>query len=171
MAATILLVGIAVAVVYPLLMRVILDRVQPLRLKLAELGNQLLESSTLPEAHKRVVVGMLDDAFEWRFMFSALYSFPVFAWTRLRGRRLSDPFAQIRNTDDKDKMLEMTGRFAASVVAANPLVAFVVALEFAVIALLLSITRKIDHGLEGIKSAGLRGVARVEEARASEGAH
>src|SRR5690349_10988469 len=62
---------------YPLLMRWLAEVAQPTRLRMADLGKELLASPYLDEKQKELVDNWLDDAYDWRFMILFALLMPI----------------------------------------------------------------------------------------------
>ncbi|HYE48892.1 MAG TPA: hypothetical protein VEB20_04830 [Azospirillaceae bacterium] len=115
-----LLSAVALALVlYPLVMRWLSAWAQPYRLRMAELGRELLGSPHLDDVTKRMVDSMLDDAFDWTVMPQLLFFLPRFFFRALRGTAYRGP--TIKDEVTRAKMAEFQTCHARAVAAANPL--------------------------------------------------
>ncbi len=134
--AQIALATIVVALLaYPLFMNFLARRAQPGRLKMADLGCELLASPHVKESDKDAIEGMMADAYRWRTLAEFVVFLPVYLF-RLRRRNV--PRIDIRDADTRKKFQEFVGLHMASAVAANPIFALLLVLElfFVVIALI-----------------------------------
>jgi hypothetical protein len=163
MTAKTILISIAiVAVVYPVAMRLLLETAQPMRLKLAALGNELLDEPALSEKQRNLIMGMMDDAWDWRFMLFSLIAAPRFAWRLLVKRSLPNPFHQFSDPVVRSKVEKIAGYFALSTGAANPLAFAVFVFEFLLLAILLRAFRAFGEDSDRMGDAARRLVVRSE---------
>lgn len=108
----------------------LLARVQPVRLRMADRGCELLASEHLPERMKLMVQVLMKDAFDPYFMLYAARKIPV---TLLRGKwRNSDWIERIEDRATRESFVEFLGCHFQSAAAANPLCALIVGVEMAV---------------------------------------
>jgi len=133
-----LLQGLAIitvsVVIYALILRRMAFVVQPVRLKMAELGEHIL-SSDLPAARADQIRFYLDNAFNGWVMFFVALVLPlvaVFMPFYMMAKRQTQELHQ--QNSDEQRVAEL---FGISAFAANPLFGAVVAVEFAVLGFLL----------------------------------
>jgi len=137
--------GVAIAILYPIAMRLIAEAIQPMRLRMADLGVEVLQTGGLNEVQKKLIKSMLDDAFDWRFMIFAALCVPIVVIRRGLGFRLNTPFDEMDRADTVESIKSIQLMHLASVAAANPLFAAVVSGEFAILGLALLIGRTMGH--------------------------
>lgn|GEM_PF-1872114 len=143
-AALVATVGAILA--YPLVMRWLATRVHPSRLRLADLGNELMESPHLSDARKDDVREMLVDAFDWRVMVVVAINLPLAAFG-LRRRLKAMSQDRIADPDTRQMWSEFSARFIQSIAAANPLVTVIVLVElmlFLVVLFPLGLIRRLN---------------------------
>ena len=130
----IIAVVVAAVCTYLVLVRRLADLVQPYRLRLAELGEEMLGSGDLTPGRERQIRFYLDNAFNGWIMTVAALAVPfvaIFGLTAsLAGRRPPRVIEQ----DDRTSLL-----FALSVFAANPLFGTIVAIEIFIFGILLPV--------------------------------
>jgi hypothetical protein len=108
----------------------LLNRVQPTRLQMADLGAELLGSDHVSRRLKVVVAAMLDDAYDPYFMLFAVMKIPH---ALIRGKwRKSDWIDRIEDRHTRERFQDFVNFHFQSTAAANPLCAVAVALELAV---------------------------------------
>jgi hypothetical protein len=120
---------IALAFGYPLWMRVNLERVRPARVRLVELGGEMLESPKYTKEQKILITDLLEEALDWRFMAKSAMSLPRLIVKILVRGMPSDPELDAMTKDDKFR--ELVDLHFRSASAANPICAFVVRTELA----------------------------------------
>lgn len=132
-------IGTIVALLaYPIVLRVIADRVEPTRQRLDMLGKELLSSPNVSERYKVIVDGMLDDAYDWRLMASVVLRLPIFLFGRLLGFIKPLPLPQLPSDEDaRKKLLDFISCHMRSVAAANPICSLIFALEVAVLVIFM----------------------------------
>lgn len=121
----IILASIGVAfIAYEALRALILRRTSNVRLRLAKSGKRLLSSPDLNENQKILISNMLDDAFDWRFMAMATFTFPIV----LFGYRKYTPDKEFHDFIRRDDVEEFVGLHFKAVVAVSPFFSFTFAL-------------------------------------------
>jgi len=113
---TIGVIVVAIAV-YPLAMRVLATKVQPTRLKMAELGNKLVKSDTITPSQRFVLGSMMRDAYDFRIAFALAIGFPVFVFGIIFGLVNVEEHS-FPDTEDFKKFNSM---HSLSIATANPL--------------------------------------------------
>lgn len=132
-----LVITLAALVLYPVVMRILVDRVQPTRLRMADLGKQLLASTHLPDRLKDVVDGMLDEAFDWRFMLFASFLFPYFVIGRMFRLIAPPKIPKINDLETRKQFHEFLNCHTRATAAANPLFAIILGIEVALLVVVL----------------------------------
>lgn len=126
---------IVALLVYPLITSGLARAVQPLRLRMADLGCELLASPHISERDKNVIDGMLADAYRWRTLAEFVVFLPVYM-VQMRRRRV--PKIVIEDAETRKKFREFMSLHLTSAIAANPVFAFLLVIElFFVIVFLL----------------------------------
>lgn len=137
----VLAVSAIAALVHPVLMRTFARSIQPRRLALAAVGDELLTSPHLSDREKDVIDRMLDDAYSCMPMLKMTVVMPwVFARCMFDGPfretvRRSGPRPADKDTMDRVKRFKAL--FMQSISAANPFATLVCMLEIGLIAFLL----------------------------------
>lgn len=127
-ATVVLLAGLLVG--HLLLSNWLLSRAQPIRLRMADRGCELLASPHLPARMKVIVQVLMKDAFDPYFMWYAARKIPL---TLLRGRwRNSDWIERIEDRPTREQFVEFLGCHFQSAAAANPICAVIVGIELAI---------------------------------------
>ncbi len=132
---------------YPLAMRWSLLRVHPSRLKMLEIGKELLKSDDLKEIQKKIIRSMMGDALDWTQMYLIVFFLPIYL---IQKKRLPSPDIVSTNKNISDKYGEFLQLYGKSIIAANPIVFCVFILE--VFLLLLIWNGKITIGKLGKKA-------------------
>ena len=86
----IVVIAVIILFVYPLLKRALLERVQPARERMADLGCEMLDLAEYDDEQKSLIAAMLEDAYEWRFMVNMALTFPSSIWKEFFGDGLSE---------------------------------------------------------------------------------
>jgi hypothetical protein len=121
---------VALFFAYPLLMRFLAHVVHPVRLELADLGKRLLASPYLSDRRKDAADIVLDHAFDWRIMLLVPFAFPVYIVFRgLKGELFSRDDADITHAETRAAYRHFGRLTVASLAAANPLAALILAVE------------------------------------------
>jgi|SRR5579863_895343 len=128
-------VGVAMLIGYPIFMRFLAERMQPSRLKMADVGKLLLEHPDLSQDHKKLIRSMLDDAYSPVFMIMLTIVTPVFGPLAALGIGPSMP--TINNLEARELFDNFTDRYNASISAANPLFSIIAAIEMALLTIVL----------------------------------
>ena len=118
---------------YVLIGRLMLDRAEPYRMRLADLGKTLLSSPRLTENEKRAVDGMLDDAFDWTVAVRLCMRVPFVIFRHVLG---SAPKTSMPDHPDFHEFLNC---YMKSIFFANPVFSILMRLEIGLI-LLFAIT-------------------------------
>jgi hypothetical protein len=135
-AETFILSAAVVAFAYPIAMRFIARAVQPSRLEMAALGDELLTSPHISEIDKGFIEMQLDEAFDWRDMLMIMIVIPIMApkfildrpdryWPNIQDEAVRKKF---------ERFFTLSYRSAS---AANPICAVVCSIEFALLGLIL----------------------------------
>lgn len=124
---------LAVAILYPILMVVLAYLVRSDRKKLAELTHELIAPNQLDKETRSFVARMARDATDWKFLIGVAIIAP-YSLTRSLFET-SEPII-FRKPETALKFRQFMRLHMRSVCAANPLFAAIVAVEFAIAALL-----------------------------------
>lgn len=144
--AEIIVTGVVVAaVIYPVVMRVLAQALQPMRLNMADMGNDLLGSPKLTEPQKKQITSMLDDAFEWRFMLVAVLFFPALVVRKALGRLPQTPLDRVSDKETEKLLDRFMIRLIVSLAAANPICFVILGFEFVVIVFPAALARKLAN--------------------------
>lgn len=128
-AMVVLIAFTGVAFAYPVLMRLLAGRLQPMRVRMLKLGDKLLNSPSTTAAQKDLVQSMIDDAFSSKFMFSASLILPVYTLARAVFRfQAPSPFRDIPQSV-ATQLDQFQGYHLRATAAANPICAIILALE------------------------------------------
>jgi hypothetical protein len=119
------------AFLYPILMRVLAEKMQAKRIELYKVGDKLLDSAALNDGQKRIIQNMMDDAFSARIMFMASLAIPFHLLRRIFAPP-HDVMAGIGG-NTREQLDQFQDCYVKAISAANPLFAFIVALEFLII--------------------------------------
>jgi hypothetical protein len=145
-----ILIGVAALVGYPIVMRVLAERLQPSRLRMLDVGKLLLAHASVPAEHKHIIDSMLRDAYNPTVMILVAITMPYYVILRVVGKikappRISD--VEARQMDD-----DFCRLFIVSIAAANPIFSVIVGLEIGILSLILfplgklSKTQEIQFG-------------------------
>lgn len=133
-AETYILVIVALLAIYPIVMVRLVRFMQPMRLEMADLGEQLAQDEFLTADQKKGIVEMLDRAFSAWPMIVMVVMMPFIAVAAIieacRDRRPPKMLTKHPETEaDYDRFMT---RFFLSTMAANPLFAVIFVFELAV---------------------------------------
>jgi hypothetical protein len=155
---TALAIMFIVVMAYPITMRLAARLVRRKRERLVTLGWALARDERLPDELRSTLVWMVETACSSRIMMLAALAFPWFLVDVLQGR--AQPIPTILEPDLRDLMDEFIGCHIASATAANPLFAFLMSLELAILVFFL-----IPFGrLSVVVRLPLMAMAKVERA-------
>lgn len=104
---------------YPLAMRWSLLRVHPSRMKMLEIGKELLKSDDLEEIQKKIIRSMMRDALDWKQMYLIVFFLPIYL---IQKKRFPSPDIVSTNKNFSDKYGEFLHLYGKSIIAANPIV-------------------------------------------------
>lgn len=144
---------LAFVLAYPILSIALLRWIRPKRMRLADLGREILQSPEFNEDEKALVTSMLRDAFCWRSMLSIVWHFPgIFAsMVRPVADGSADVVQESRKFLDNPKAVEFVRLHQASMAAANP-IAF--ALYWAEVVFTMILLRSVSAGFRfGLSAA------------------
>lgn len=117
------IVLLAAVLAYPIASMLLLRWVRPKRMRLAEVGREILQSPEFNEDEKALVTRMLDDAFCWRQMAAIVWHYPgVLAFmirTAAEGKGEEDDGTA--SFLDKPRATEFVRLHQKSLAAANPI--------------------------------------------------
>jgi hypothetical protein len=130
-----IIVGIVLLIGYPIFMRVLAQIVQPSRLRMLEIGKELLANSSVPKEHKHVISSMLDDAYSPTFMIYVSIIMPYYAICKL-ARRIAAP-PPIEDIYVRRLHNEFFRRYISAVAVANPAFTVIAATEMAILTVFL----------------------------------
>ena len=147
------LLGIPVilTVLYPVVMRVLAEAIQPTRLAMADMERALLSSETLSLGHKKAVRVSMDSAMDAWTLPGFAIAIPRIAFGRHLRREMLD--VGLPADSDGRLFIRFMGLTLASACVANPFFAFIVACEALVLmpveayARSLSSTKVLPTGL------------------------
>lgn len=128
-------VGAAALIGYPIVMRWLAEKAQPSRLRMLEVGKELLLHPAVPAEHKRMIDSMLDDAYNPSLMILIAVIMPCYAFLKLMRKAKTLP--KIEDLSARRLCEEFSSRFIVAIAAANPAFALIAALEIAVVAIIL----------------------------------
>lgn len=133
-----LLIGImfAITAAYPIIMRLLADWAQPKRLRMADLGNELLNNEALATSHRGFVNSMLTDAFDPRVAVVLTFALPVFVIGKFFDL-ISEPAFDDLGMEEKKKLNQLSALHTRSVLAANPIFFIIMALELVILTAIL----------------------------------
>ena len=130
---------------YPIIVFLILRAVRPYRLRMADLGRELLQSPHLDEKEKYIVTAMLDDAFSWRVMWGGAFGFLGSMARAVKANSQTQKQIEAATTFiAKPHVREFAGLHALSTAAANP-IGFVV--YFLQVLIAMIVLRSVSAGL------------------------
>lgn len=130
-----IIAGVCLLVGYPILMRVFAQGLQSSRLRMLEIGKELLAHQAVPEEHKNLINSMLDDAYNPAIMILISMVMPYYIIKNISHRTHSPP--PIEDKDAQRLHGEFCRRFVTAIAAANPAFTLVAALEMALLAMAL----------------------------------
>ena len=133
-----IVLAVSLLVIYPILMRVLLNWIEPTRMRFDSLAKELLASHHVSEELKQLIDRMMDDIYEWRTMAILTVKFPALLFGRLFG--LVEPVKLPKLPDDKEttqKFAELVACHIRSSAAANPIFTVIFMLEYALLAMVL----------------------------------
>jgi len=159
----IILLVAGVAIAHPIVMRLIMEAVQPVRLEMAELGRTLVNREDVPKRHKDTIAMIVRDAFAWKFMIGVFFVLPFYAFIRVIGRPLGDPFRDVESLEARKMMERFVELFAISTAAANPFFFVLVGVEFLVLFTFLRTFRMLNGNADTVRTAAQRVVLRAEQ--------
>lgn len=128
--------GVCILIGYPIFMRLLAEWSQPSRLRMVDIGNELLANPYVSSEHKKLINSMLDSAYNPAFMVFVAITMPWFGMAKIF-RRTKPPHPPITNEDIRQLDSEFCRRFIESVAAANPAFTVLAALEMAALAMVL----------------------------------
>lgn len=110
---------LTVIFLYPVVHFLLQRRLQPLRMRLFDLGDRLLDSKDLSERDARIVFSMMKDAYSWKVAASIAIFIPVYALVSLKGQRKKESFAAYEGKT-RDSLKQFIGLFITSAMGACP---------------------------------------------------
>lgn len=121
-------------IAYPIIVSVLSKLVQPTRLKMADLANEILSSDKLDNDQREMIQGRVNDAYSSRFMFAMVILMPPFVLGRIFNfiRAPKTPY-DVDDLDLRGKILELEGLHTRATAAANPICAVILAIEVAIL--------------------------------------
>lgn len=125
-------ISVIALLAYPLTMRLLAHLVQPTRLRMADLGNELLASPHVNELGKDIILSMLKDAYSWQAMAEFVVYMPVYVVKRARGKKPKLGM-EIRDASTRKKFDDFVSNHMTSAAAANPLCCVIMVLEMAIV--------------------------------------
>ncbi|QEX24805.1 hypothetical protein FRZ61_47470 [Hypericibacter adhaerens] len=145
----IVLGAIAIAAfAYPLIMRAIARAVQPSRLEMAALGDELLGSPYVSDDDKNTIEAMLGDAFNWRNMVLLALLLPLRAPAFILNRSKAERhWPKISDDATRAKFERFMGLGIRSDSAANPIFALICGVEVALLTVLMVPLGKVSWQL------------------------
>lgn len=163
---TLLTIAVILAIAHPIIMRILLQISEPMRLRMAASGTELL-SSSLNADQKDQVEFMLNTAFDWRFMAAAAFCAPAVLTMMVLGMTFITPFDEIKRADLVAKVDGLMDMHIKATAAANPVMALVVAVEFLIAVPFLWVTHMMGKEVS-IKQAAERLAMEIERHSASQ---
>ena len=134
---TTIIVAAIILLLYPIGMYVLDEKMQKLRLGLADTSYYLLNNGDLSAKELKFVKIIANNAFNWRSMIMFSFFLPPLMvkhfGSKSRREEISSAPTQTCGDREADKaMRDLTVKFFFSAAAANPIVAFIVFLEVAI---------------------------------------
>lgn len=133
-----LIVLLAIAVVYPIVARILLEFAQSRRRRLVELAEQLIKDGRLTARQREHVRETAMETGDEFFMVFSVIAAPLVVFSTLLwlGDQQQDPeFSELLQMYNDPRYVEMTDHDIFSEVAANPAFAFLFGIELSILAL------------------------------------
>lgn len=138
--------------------------IQPIRLKFADMGREILEDPKTSPEQREAINTMLDDAYNWQFGIAlAAFASPAFiiaTVSRIRNKdsnSLKTRFHIIEEHPDGDAFIN---QFIACILLSNPIAGLIAMIQMLVIGLVLILCfmsyNKAKNGLEALVFSNLR---------------
>jgi len=125
--------AIGLVFVYPIVHVLLFRRMHPLRMRLLDLGDDLLDSNLLSDREARIVYRAMVDMCNWKVAVFFALAVPVYLVRQVFTLKRSDVSLQNYSAETREKFSVFMRLFLTSIMAACPIAAVLIVLELMII--------------------------------------